>query len=135
MRVGHTSFRVLIITLVHALCCWLFAGLATSRSFQIFPRTHTLTVIEQTKKIVPFAIFGAASIGTGNLALVYLYPSFHEMIQNTTPFWTLLVMAIFGGKVYNRWSYLSMIPVCGGGILCGIGEMNFHLGGTARATQ
>lgn len=32
-----------------------------------------------------------------------------------------------GGTRYNRWSYLSMIPVCGGGIMCAMGEMNLHV--------
>ena len=70
---------------------------------------------------------GALSIACGNLALVYLYPSFHEMIQNTTPFWTLVVMSTVGRVDYNRWSYLAMVPVCGGGILCGLGELNWNL--------
>ncbi|CAD7955835.1 unnamed protein product [Amoebophrya sp. A25] len=141
------------ITLVHSIFCWVFAYAITHEEEQTastsstknssaavmkvarkpvwptLPRTHKLSIPEQVEKILPFSIFGAASIGSGNLALLYLYPSFHEMIQNTTPFWTLIVMSLFGGKVYNRWSYWSMVPVCGGGLLCGLGEINLHVGG------
>ncbi|CAD7957653.1 unnamed protein product [Amoebophrya sp. A120] len=90
-------------------------------------KTHDLDLSEQVQKILPFSVFGALSIGCGNLALLFLYPSFHEMIQNTTPFWTLVVMVVVGNTRYNKWSYVAMVFVCGGGIVCGLGEVNFHL--------
>eukprot|EP00929_Paragymnodinium_shiwhaense_P027938 TRINITY_DN16287_c0_g1_i3.p1 TRINITY_DN16287_c0_g1~~TRINITY_DN16287_c0_g1_i3.p1 ORF type:complete len:338 (+),score=35.69 TRINITY_DN16287_c0_g1_i3:499-1512(+) len=88
-----------------------------------------LTFSEQLRKILPFSIFGASSVAVANLALLFIYPSFHEMIQNTTPFWTLLVMITFGKTSYNRWSYLAMLPVCGGGLICSLAEVNVHFGG------
>ncbi|CAD7966835.1 unnamed protein product [Amoebophrya sp. A120] len=92
-------------------------------------QTHVFTLSEQVTKILPFSVFGALSICCANVALLFLFPSFHTMLQNTTPFWTMVVMISFGSTSYNTWSYLSMIPICGGGILCGFGEVNFHLFG------
>eukprot|EP00392_Amoebophrya_sp_AT5.2_P014444 g14593.t1 len=92
-----------------------------------FPDPMAVDPSCQVSTVVPFAALGAFSIGAGNMSLVLLYPSFHEMIQNTTPFWTLLVMVFLGGKSYNWYSYLAMIPICCGGSLCCLGEVNFSL--------
>lgn len=118
----------MFVTMLHAISCYLVAYVFLTRNW--IPCTHdSLSLKTQFHKIAPFSLFGAASVGSGNLALFYLYPSFHEMIQNTTPFWTILVMSTLGGIKYNRWSYISMIPVCGGGVLCGLGEVNLHFMG------
>eukprot|EP00392_Amoebophrya_sp_AT5.2_P007204 g7218.t1 len=85
------------VTMIHSLFSYALAAFVTSGEKPWMRRTHKLQVWEQVTKILPFTIFGSLSIACGNAALVFLYPSFHEMIQNTTPFWTLIVMVTLGG--------------------------------------
>ena len=58
------------------------------------------------------------------MALVFLFPSFHEMLQNTTPFWTVVCCILFAGKMYNTAAYLALIPVTFGGAICAWGEQS-----------
>ncbi|KAF4752054.1 hypothetical protein FOZ63_023582 [Perkinsus olseni] len=84
-------------------------------------------------KIVPIALFSSASIACGNLALKYIYPSFNELLQQTSAAVTVVVGVFIFGKRYNFATYFSMLPVCGGAILCGHGEVNFVLLGALFA--
>ncbi|CAD7949024.1 unnamed protein product [Amoebophrya sp. A25] len=90
--------------------------------FDWVPARRKLSLKEQAFTVAPFSLLGAASIACGNAALVFLYPSFHEMLQNTTPFWTVVCSVIFAGKSYNNGAYLALIPVTFGGSLCAYGE-------------
>merc|ERR1712232_1036115 len=58
--------------------------------FGLVPDRRVLTFTEQVKVVVPFSVLGASSIACGNAALLFLYPSFHEMLQNLTPLWTVV---------------------------------------------
>lgn len=66
-------------------------------------------------------------------ALKYLYPSFQEMIQMTTPFFATVITVALNVSTFNSWAYLSLVPIIGGGIMCSAGEVNFHLIGTLFA--
>ncbi|CAD7944076.1 unnamed protein product [Amoebophrya sp. A120] len=92
--------------------------------FEIVPRETRpiLTMRQQLFLITPFSCAGALSLGAANMALVYLYPSFHAMLQNSTPLWTVLSAMVFQGKRFNRSAYLALIPVCGGGAICAFNE-------------
>ncbi|CAK9036776.1 unnamed protein product [Durusdinium trenchii] len=89
-----------------------------------------LPMAERIRKVLPFTILQAASIACSNLALTYLYPSYHEMVQSLTPLFTLTVSVLLEGKRYNCWAYWAMIPVCGGGAICSFNEVNFSLIGS-----
>jgi len=74
--------------------------------FNLVPNRRILNFREQVSIVAPFSLLGAASIACGNMALVYLYPSFHEMLQNSTPFWTVVCSIAFKGSSYNTYAYL-----------------------------
>lgn len=77
---------------------------------------------EQMCRILPISLVGLASLGASNLALVYLFPSFHMMIQNSTPAWTMFFAISLQSKRYNLAGYMTMLPVCLGGALCVLTE-------------
>lgn len=88
----------------------------------LIPNRRRVPVAEQLIYIVPFSLLGAASIACGNGALVFLYPSFHQMLQNTSPLWTVACALLLCGKQYNSLAYWSLLPVCLGGALTAWGE-------------
>ncbi len=75
-------------------------------------------------RVAPFCVMGALSIACGNVALLYLYPSLHQILQNTTPFWSVLCATSFMSKRYNLVAYLALVPVCAGGALAAWGEQS-----------
>ncbi|CAD7966544.1 unnamed protein product [Amoebophrya sp. A120] len=75
-------------------------------------------------RVAPFCVLGALSIACGNVALLYLYPSLHQMLQNTTPIWSVLCAVSLMSKRYNLVAYLALIPVCAGGALAAWGEQS-----------
>mmetsp|Transcript_87423 Transcript_87423/g.209155 ORF Transcript_87423/g.209155 Transcript_87423/m.209155 type:complete len:346 (+) Transcript_87423:23-1060(+) len=85
---------------------------------------------ERMRKVLPFTVLQAASIASSNMALTYIYPSYHEMIQSTTPLFTLITCMLLDGARYNCWAYWAMIPVCGGAAISSYSEVNFSLLGS-----
>lgn len=74
--------------------------------------------------IFPVSVWGALSIGCANTALMYIYPSLHEMIQGLTPLWVIFLGKIFTPqKRHNLQTYVSLIPTLLGGVLCVHGEI------------
>ncbi|CAE7262492.1 unnamed protein product [Symbiodinium sp. CCMP2456] len=86
---------------------------------------------ERLRKVLPFTILQAASLACANVALTHIYPSYHEMIQSTTPLFTLVSSMIFDGRRYNCCAYWAMLPVCGGAVISSWSEANFSLLGSA----
>lgn len=79
------------------------------------------------KKVVPFSVFNIISLACSNVALVYIYPSLHSMLQNLGPCWTVLLSYSCPDasnliRIYNWAAYLALIPVCTGGALCVLGD-------------
>jgi solute carrier family 35 protein E4 len=77
--------------------------------------------------ILPLSASFAVSVGAGNLALQYIYPSFNQMLGCTTPLITLFLAIALEGTRYNAWSYLSVTVITVGVMLCCAGEVNFHV--------
>lgn len=116
------SFRYpLFLTGTHMLTSYAASAMALF-VFKMVPNPPKLPLKEQVMLIAPFSIAGAASLGCANMALVYLYPSFHQMLQNTTPIWTVLCAMALQGKRYNTATFFCLVPVCGGGIICALNE-------------
>lgn len=116
----------LFLTATHMVGSYIFAFFAI-HIFKLCPDRRILSLKEQIYTVAPFSLMGAASIACGNMALVHLYPSFHEMLQNSTPIWTVLAAVILQRKQYNWMTWVSMIPVCAGGALCAYGEQSTFL--------
>lgn len=115
----------LFVAATHMALSWAMCGLVLQR--QGFP--ELMPWAERVRRVLPFALCGAASVGCGNIALKYLYPSFHEMLQAATPLFTLLTSVALRDRHFNAWAYVSMLPLCGGTSLSVAGEANFDRAG------
>lgn len=119
----------LFVACLHMLFSW-----ALCAACLCFPQTHferpLFTCAERVWRVAPFAVCGAATIACSNTALVFLYPSTHEMIQATTPFFALLTSVVFKVKSFNYWAYGAMFPLCCGAALTAAGDVNFSWTGT-----
>jgi solute carrier family 35 protein E4 len=73
----------------------------------------------------------SGSIALGNIGLKYLYVSFAKMIMATSPAVTVVLAKCMTGIHLTQGTYTSLIPLCGGTILCAVGEVNFHWTGFA----
>jgi len=80
--------------------------------------------------MIPLSILNVTQGLCTSMALKYLFPSFQEMIQMTTPFFATIITVALNVSTFNSWAYLSLVPIIGGGIMCSAGEVNFHLMGT-----
>lgn len=117
------------IACTHMLLSWAGTGLSVhvrrrSKEDRLMPWS------ERVAKVLPFTTANAASMGCANMALMFIYPSFHEMIQSTTPLFTLLASMSIDGKRYNNWAFVAMVPLCGGAMMSSIQEVNFSVPGT-----
>ena len=52
--------------------------------------------------------------------------SFQQMLNALTPFATVMLSVLILSKRYNQYVYLSMLPMCGGVLLCIRGEINYN---------
>jgi len=121
--VVHDYKFPLFLTVGHMIVSYLMSAFIIF-VMNMVPNRRIITFREQVMVVAPFSVMGAASIACGNMALVFLYPSFHEMLQNTSAFWTLICSIIFAGRRYNFVSYLTMIPITCGGAICAYGEVS-----------
>merc|ERR1719487_2490343 len=81
--------------------------------------------------IWPLSISFALSVGTGNLALKYLFPSFNQMLSSIGPLVTLVLDLGITGTKYNFASYVSVTMCVIGVMLCTVGEPSMHVLGLA----
>ncbi|KAF4688873.1 hypothetical protein FOZ60_002248 [Perkinsus olseni] len=114
----------LLISAMHMIFSWLACGVYVK--FNV-PALREYTFSRYMKEVFPVAAMASASIGCGNMALKYIFPSFHELLQQTSPAAQVLVCVLIYHQHYNLPTYLSMIPICGGAIMCSGGEVNFNI--------
>jgi len=118
------SYPVLLTT-VHMICCWSLAGITLitcMRRPDAKPASRRAIA-----KVRRLSIAFCASVACGNIALQYIYVSFAQMVTAAGPLFTIGLMYTMAGKRYSREAYASMIPMCGGVMLCTAGEINFNL--------
>lgn len=77
------------------------------------------------QRVLPLAGSFALSVGLGNTALVYIYPSFATMLGAVSPILTMIVSAICTGKQYDHWAYSAVALMSAGVIMCLKYEANF----------
>ncbi|CAD7935243.1 unnamed protein product [Amoebophrya sp. A25] len=114
--------HALWLTVSHMVATYLMSVIVVTFFSDYFPKRRQLNFRESIFLVTPFSFLGAASIGCGNMALVHLYPSFHQMLQNTSPIWAVVCAMTFASKRFNDVAYMSLIPVCVGGALAAWGE-------------
>merc|ERR1712003_534523 len=86
------------------------------------PDRRKLSLKEQIRVVFPFSALGALNLGLGNWGLLFIYPSLNTILQNTTPIWAVIMSVLINGQRFSLPVYLSMIPVCVGGMMCVAGE-------------
>jgi len=123
----HEEFAYpLFVTSTHMILSYAIAHVGimhlkmNASTFRVFDRR------EQLFKITPISICTALSMGLSNLALKFLYPSFVAMISAGLPLVTIVLACIFQTEKFNRWTYISMIPIFYGLFLSSHHEVNFN---------
>jgi solute carrier family 35 protein E4 len=126
------SYPVLL-TVVHMLACRMLSGIALR---SVMRPTTDRPVSESTlSKVRLLALSFCASVACGNIALKYIFVSFAQMVTAATPLFTMVLMYVVAGKRYSAASYASMLPMCGGVMLCTAGELNFNALGFAAVVS
>lgn len=81
----------------------------------------------RSRLIWPLSISFALSVGTGNLALKFLFPSFNQMLSSIGPLVTMVLDLGITGTQYNFASYVSVTLCVVGVMLCTVGEPSMHV--------
>jgi solute carrier family 35 protein E4 len=131
---GCEQFRFpFMVTVVHMVFSWACCFIYLKYFRQSLKQGSQLDIAQQATKIAPLAACVAGSFGASNVALKYIYPSFNQMLGSMTPLITVCIAVSFQGKRYNTWTYGSIVFICGGLIVCGVKEVNFHVLGLSCA--
>ena len=121
LRNGFT-YPVLL-TVVHMVCCWLLAG-ASLLSCMHPGEAARPANRNAIRKVRVLSLAFCASVASGNIALQYIYVSFAQMVTAAGPLFTIMLMYTMSGKRYSRGAYASMVPMCGGVMMCTAGEVS-----------
>lgn len=121
----HHAFRYpVLLTTAHMLVCYALSALALATAMP--PEAPRPLSPDTDAKIRSLALAFCASVALGNVALRFIYVSFAQMVTAASPLMTIALVGVMTGKRYSRGAYLSMLPMCGGVMLCTAGELNFH---------
>ena len=122
----RTGFNYpVLLTVVHMACCWVLASLSLMTCMRpASPRPANRNAIGKVRTL---SVAFCASVASGNVALNYIYVSFAQMVTAAGPLFTIGLMYTMTGKRYSRGAYASMLPMCGGVMMCTAGELNFNL--------
>lgn len=126
------SYPVLL-TVVHMITCRMMSRIALRTVMR--PSTDRQVSQRTLNKVRWLALSFCASVACGNIALKYIFVSFAQMIASATPLFTMVLMYIVAGKRYSAAAYASMLPMCGGVMLCTAGELNFNSLGFAAVVS
>jgi drug/metabolite transporter (DMT)-like permease len=114
-----------LLTTVHMILCWLLSGIALMSCMHPGPAARPAN-LSAIRKVRTLSLAFCASVACGNIALQYIYVSFAQMVTAAGPLFTIMLMYTMTGKRYSRAAYASMLPMCGGVMMCTAGELNFH---------
>jgi len=128
---GCESFTFpLLVSMVHMIMSSVLCALQQKlkgKGSETAASTPKLTFKEQSRKIGPLALSFSLSIGMGNLALKYIYPSFNQMLGSIAPLVTVALAVLWQGKSYNWYTWFAVAVVSFGIILCSTKEFNFSM--------
>jgi len=119
----------LAITTLHMVFSWFFSYIYIFLLRRSPPKKE-IYGWQRLQKIGPLAACFAGSVALGNLSLVYIFPSFNQMVASASPLITFVMAIAFTGAKHNLVIWLAMIPICGGMIICAENEANYSLVGT-----
>jgi len=122
----HSPLSVqVMLTAIHMLCCWSLSAIALATVFR--PDDPRPVSRETVAKVRMLALAFCASVALGNIALRFIFVSFSQMVSAASPFFTMLLMRAMVGKKYSLSQYGAIIPMCGGVMMCTVGELNFNI--------
>lgn len=122
----HHGFSYpVMLTAIHMLCCWSLSAIALATVFR--PDDPRPVSRETVAKVRMLALAFCASVALGNIALRFIFVSFSQMVSAASPFFTMLLMRAMVGKKYSLSQYGAIIPMCGGVMMCTVGELNFNI--------
>ena len=122
---GGFDYPVLLLTTVHMIVCWVLAGVSLVSCMHPGQAARPAN-LASIRKVRMLSLAFCASVACGNIALQYIYVSFAQMVTAAGPLFTIMLMYTMTGKRYSRAAYASMLPMCGGVMMCTAGELNFH---------
>lgn len=117
----------LSLTAVHMATCFVFSHFII-KIFKLIPYQKQ-TTNDIMRHIFPLAFVFCLNIVFGNFSLSFIPISFMQTVKSSVPVFTVLIQAIFLGKVFERRVYLALIPVVGGVALASCTELNFDTTG------
>ena len=120
----HAFAYPVMLTSIHMVVCWICSGIAL-RLDMFRPRSAVSSAT--LRKVACLSVTFCLSVTCGNVALRFIYVSFAQMVTAASPLFTMALMFVAVGKRYSRTATLSMVPMCGGVMMCTAGEINFHL--------
>jgi len=82
---------------------------------------------ETIRRVWMLSVTFCLSITLNNIGLKYVFVSFYEILSACTAPITMLIAVLMQGKRFHPATYCSMLPLCGGVMLCVKGELNFHI--------
>lgn len=128
ISVDHFEYPALL-TLIHMICSCMLSAISLATCLpperKEPPRPETLDGVRK------LSVTFCASVFFGNQALAYVEVSLKEMVTAASPLMTMLLAIGITGKRYSGLAYWSMLPMCGGVMLCVKGELGFSWVGLA----
>lgn len=113
------------LTLCHMLASHIMSGIYLA----LYDKSSTKPKAETIKRVWLLSVTFCLSITLNNIGLKYVFVSFYEILSACTAPITMLLAVCIQGKRFHPVTYFSMLPLCGGVMLCVKGELNFHIMG------
>jgi drug/metabolite transporter (DMT)-like permease len=104
------------ISVLHMVASWLMCGIYL-RFVKGWP-DKTLAFKDQLRMVWPLGLCFSLSIASNNLSLLYIYPSLNQMLASMGPLITVGLAVVLTGTRYNHYTWLSMMGISGGLVLC-----------------
>jgi len=115
------------LTAVHMACSYVMSALCLRTCLpanaRLDPSPETLANVRKLSLAFCLSVF------CGNMALQYVYVSFSQMVGAASPLVTLLLSKCITDKQYAPLAYASMVPMCGGVMMCVRGELDWSVMG------
>ena len=113
------------LTLCHMVASHVMSGIYLA----LYDKGGKAPKAETIKRVWVLSVTFCLSITLNNIGLKYVFVSFYEILSACTAPITMLLAVFLQGKRFHPVTYFSMLPLCGGVMLCIKGELNFHVMG------
>ncbi|CAD7939243.1 unnamed protein product [Amoebophrya sp. A120] len=91
------------------------------------------TSFSALREVLPLSVLNVGTGATGMASNLFLFPDVTEAIQMTGPVFQIPLSFFVQGEKFSTYTLLSLLPLCVGGVLCSVGEVNFNSVGMTLA--